>query len=72
MLAQTPMPRMLHAFSESFTCILVHVNNSQIDKFSGGTHGGGGGVGTWVRFCWVCAAGLSEPPPHYSLFCGQL
>ena len=20
--------------------------------------------GTWVRFCWVCAAGLSEPPPH--------
>ena len=29
---------------------------------------GGGGV----RFCWVCAADLSEPPPHYSLFCGQL
>ena len=23
---------------------------------------GGGGVGTWVNFCWVCAAGLSEPP----------
>ena len=19
------------------------------------------GVGTWVNFCWVCAAGLSEP-----------
>ena len=35
------------------------------------THGGGGG-GTWVNFCWVCAAGLSEPLPHYSLFCGQL
>ena len=36
--------------------------------------GGGGGVGvggTWVRFCWVCAAGLSEPPPHYSLFYSQ-
>ena len=32
----------------------------------------GGGGGTWVRFCWVCAAGLSEPLPHYSLFCGQL
>ena len=32
------------------------------------------GGGTWVRFCWVCAAGLSEPLPHahYSLFCGQL
>ena len=27
---------------------------------------------TWVNFCWVRAAGLSEPPPHYSLFCGQL
>ena len=31
-----------------------------------------GGGGTWVRFCWVCAADLSESPPHYSLFCGQL
>ena len=30
------------------------------------------GGGTWVHFCWVCAAGLSEPLPHYSLFCGQL
>ena len=30
------------------------------------------GGGTWVNFCWVCAAGLSEPLPHYSLFCGQL
>ena len=27
---------------------------------------------TCVNFCWVCAAGLSEPLPHYSLFCGQL
>ena len=24
--------------------------------------GGGEGGGTWVNFCWVCAAGLSEPP----------
>ena len=32
---------------------------------------GGRGV-TWVNFCWVCAAGLSEPLPHYSLFRGQL
>jgi len=22
--------------------------------------------GTWVNLCWVCAAGLSEPLPHYS------
>ena len=34
--------------------------------------GGGGGGGTSVNFCWVCAAGLSEPLPHYSLLCGQL
>ena len=31
-----------------------------------------GGGGTWVNFCGVCAAGLSEPLPHYSLFCDQL
>ena len=30
------------------------------------------GRGTWVNFWWVCAAGLSEPLLHYSLFCGQL
>ena len=33
--------------------------------------GGGGGV-TWVNFCWVCAAGFSEPLTYYRLFCGQL
>ena len=27
---------------------------------------------TWVNFCWVCAAGVSEPLPHFSLFFGQL
>ena len=26
----------------------------------------------WVNFFWVCAVGLSEPLPRYSLFCGQL
>ena len=26
--------------------------------------------GTWVNYFWVCAAGLSEPLPHYRLFCG--
>ena len=29
-------------------------------------------VGTLVNVCWVCAAGISEPLPHYSLFFGQL
>ena len=29
--------------------------------------------GTWVKFCWACASGLSssEPVPHYSLFYGR-
>ena len=27
---------------------------------------------TWVNFSWVCAAGLSEPLSHYSLFCFQV
>ena len=27
--------------------------------------------GTRVNFLWVCAAGLSEPLPHNSLFCDQ-
>ena len=27
--------------------------------------------GTWINFCWLCAAGLSERLAHYSLFCGQ-
>ena len=27
-----------------------------------------GGV-AWVNFCWVCAAGFSEPLTHQSLFC---
>ena len=31
-----------------------------------------GARGTWINFCWVCVAGLSEPLPLYSLFCGQL
>ena len=26
----------------------------------------GGGVDSWVSFCWVCAAGFSEPLPHFS------
>ena len=31
----------------------------------------GGGGDTRANFCLVCAAGLSEPLPHYSLLCGQ-
>ena len=28
--------------------------------------------GGYLGVCWVCAAGLSEPLPHYNLFFGQL
>ena len=45
------------------------LNFSQLERL--GIPGGGGG-GTWINFCWVCAAGLSEPLPLYSLFRGQL
>ena len=31
-----------------------------------------GGGDTLVNVCWVCAAGISEPLPRYSLFFGQL
>ena len=30
------------------------------------------GRDTGVNFCWVCAADLAEPLPHYSLFCGHI
>ena len=29
----------------------------------------GGGAVTWVNICWVSAAGILEPLPHYNLFC---
>ena len=35
-------------------------------------HSRGRGGGTWVNFCWVCTAGLSEYLPHHSLFGDQL
>ena len=33
---------------------------------------GGKGEGGRVNLCWVCASGLLEPLPHYSIFCCQL
>ena len=49
----------------------VSVINASL-SLEGARNPGGGGGGTWVNFCWVCAAGLSEPLLHCSLFCGQL
>ena len=57
----------LNAFSFRFPVILSVI----LDKHTP-PGGGEGGGGTWINFCWVCAAGLPEPLPHYSLFCGNL
>ena len=35
-----------------------------VNVFGIDTGPGRGGGGTWVNFCWVCAAGLSEPLTH--------
>ena len=52
--------------------VLPGLPNTTIEPGGGGGGGGGGGWGTWVNVCWVGAAGLSEPLPHFSLFFGQL
>ena len=59
-----------------FWCICVSIlftgrsgkQGCALRKISRGLEGGGGG--TFVNFCWVCAAGLPEPLPHYSIFLG--
>ena len=52
-----------------FSNYLDDVNNthSKQKRRTPGVWGGGGG-GALVNFCWVCAAGLSESLPLYSLF----
>ena len=52
-------------FSDAYTV------NLGLQARPAGAGGEGGGLGTWVN-CWVCAAGLTEPLPHYRLFCDQL
>ena len=41
-------------------------------RVSGLIDPGGGGVLGLIFVGYACAAGLLEPLPHYSLFCGQL
>ena len=54
------------------TCFDAKIDKNDMRMFHGFFVPPGEGGGYWVRFCWVCAAGLSEPPHHYSLFCSQL
>ena len=58
---------LLTKFFKSDLQFQIHVHQDLFDT----TVGGGGGGIAWVNFCWVSAAGISEPLPHYSLFCGQ-
>ena len=54
---------------ELLLCALYIFKNLEQGKYSLYSQRG---RGTLVTFCWVCAAGLSEPLPHYNLFCDQL
>ena len=58
--------------SERFT-LIMSVKLSQMERKVKSHHEFWVGRGvTWVNCCQVCAAALSEPLPHYSLFCGYL
>ena len=47
-----------------------HLNDELVTGYRtlGGKYYSAGEGYTWVNFCWECAAGFSEPLPHYSLF----
>ena len=63
-----------------FWCICVSIlftgrsekQGCALRKISRGLEAGGGGGVTLVNLCWVCAADLPEPLPHFSLFWGQI
>ena len=43
---------------------MLYINPiGRMDTLSVDSKCSGGGGGTWVKFCWVCAAGMSEPLP---------
>ena len=54
------------------TGTLDPIGGDPLSRSAPGVGGEGGGGGTWLNFCWVCAAGPSEALPDHSLFCGQL
>ena len=60
---------LLTKFFKSDLQFQIHVHQ---DLFDTRVVGGGDGGIAWVNFYWVFAAGISEPLPHYSLFCGQI
>ena len=58
----------LSSFFSFLSCFLFFF----LKLFSPGGRGEGGGGYLGMVTCWVCAAGLSESLPHYSLFCGNV
>ena len=58
--------------TSAYTHTVFDENICEVDQELGSGEFTGGGGGTWANFCWLRAAGLSKPLPHYSLFCGQL
>ena len=62
---------LLTKFFKSDLQFQIHVHQDLFDTRVVVGGGGDGGI-AWVNFYWVFAAGISEPLPHYSLFCGQI
>ena len=66
-----PFTKMYKLERKVFRRLLQELPDISKETESQGSKRTPGGV-TWVNVCWVCAAGLTQPLPHYSLFFGQL
>ena len=54
-----------------FEWYVVHTGTQELEPCREGG-GGGGGALTWINFCWICAAALSEPlPSPVKMFCSS-
>ena len=53
--------------SEIHDCVIIK-SNGTLEKLGNSFPWGD----TWVNFCWVCAAGLSEPLPRYMSILGHI
>ena len=53
--------------SEIHDCVII-ASNGTLEKLGNSFPCGD----TWVNFCWVCAAGLSEPLPRYRSILGHI
>ena len=51
-------------FQIFFSVSFLRAFFSRLEKENSADNEAGGGGGTWVNVCWVCASGLSETLPH--------